>query len=86
MKLIFALTAATFAFGAISVEAEQTLFNPNPTFAQSGQWYVAPNGCSYTRTQAPGEGVVWMLIPNPHHMHDIGGKRASASCPRMLRG
>ena len=64
MKTILALTAATLTFGAVTVEAQQTFYNPNPTYAQPGQWYIAPNGCSYSRTKAPGEGVVWMLISN----------------------
>ncbi|WP_439140027.1 hypothetical protein [Planktotalea sp.] len=84
MKLILAATAATFTFGAVTAEAQTTprTLNP-PSVVQSGQWYIAPNGCSYSRTQAPGQAVQWMLIANPHH---IGGRNATSACPRMLRG
>ena len=83
MKTILALTAATFTFGPVTAEAQQTLYNPNPTYVLAGQWYIAPNGCSYSRTQAPGEGVVWMLISNSHH---IGGQNSQSGCERMMRG
>ena len=79
MKTILALTAATLTFGAVTVEARQTLCNPNPTYTQPGQWHIAPNGCSYSRTKAPGEGEVWMLISNPHH---IGGQNSRSGCAR----
>jgi hypothetical protein len=84
MKLIFALTAATLTFGAVTADAQvapRTFMTP--AVAQTGQWYIAPSGCSYTRTQAPGQSVIWMLIQNPHH---IGGRNATAVCPRMLQG
>lgn len=84
MKLVFALTAATLTFGAVTADAQVAPCSFNTqALAQTGQWYIAPNGCSYTRTQAPGQSVVWMLIQNPHH---IGGRTATAACPRMLRG
>lgn len=83
MKTILAAAALSLSFTAVTAQAQQTLYNPTAVYAQAGQWYNAPNGCSYSRTQAPGQGVVWMLIANPHH---IGGRNARASCPSMLRG
>ena len=83
MKTILALTAATLTFVAVNAEAQQTLYNPNPTYVQAGQGYIAPNGCSYSPTQAPGESVVWMLISNPHH---IGRQNSHGGCARMMRG
>lgn len=53
MKTILALTAAYLTFGAVTAESQQTLYNPNPTYVQARQWYIAPNGCSYSHTQAP---------------------------------
>lgn len=81
MKTLIAAIALSLTFTAVG--AQETLYNPNPTYAQAGQWYIAPNGCSYSRTQAPGQPVMWMLIQNPHH---IGGRNATSACPSMLRG
>lgn len=83
MKTIFAITAATLTFGTVSLDAQETLYNPTEQFAQASQWYIAPNGCSYSRSQAPGQPVMWMLIRNPHH---IGGRNATSACSSMLRG
>lgn len=47
----------------------------------TGQWYTTSNGCSYSRAEAPGYGVSWHLILNPHH---IGKPNAHKGCPRML--
>ncbi len=52
---------------------------PPDTF--KGQWYTAPNGCSYSRAQAPGYPASWHLILNPYH---IGQKPAHAGCATML--
>lgn len=81
MKTLIAAVALSLTFSAAS--AQDTLYNPNPTYAQNGQWYIAPNGCSYSRTQAPGQPVQWMLILNPHH---IGGKNATRACASILQG
>ena len=54
-------------------------YRPPETF--KGQWYTAPNGCSYSRAQAPGYPASWHLILNPHH---IGQKPAHADCAAML--
>ena len=47
------------------------------------QWMTTADGCSYSRTQAPGQRPVWMLIKNPHH---IGGKNAHRGCASMIQG
>ncbi|SIT15033.1 hypothetical protein SAMN05421759_12146 [Roseivivax lentus] len=46
-----------------------------------GQWFTTPDGCSYSRTQAPGYPVRWMLILNPRH---IGQPNAHRGCKSML--
>lgn len=52
--------------------------------AQTGsQWITTPDGCSYSRTQAPGYPVQWILILNPHH---IGKPNAHIKCAPTLRG
>ena len=82
MKTFLAAAALSLSF-ALPALAQETLYNPNPMYAQAGQWYTAPNGCSYTRTQAPGQPVQWFLIVNPHH---IGGRNATSACASVLRG
>ncbi len=54
-------------------------YRPPESF--QGQWYTAPNGCSYSRAQAPGYPPSWHLILNPHH---IGQKPAHSGCAAML--
>lgn len=81
LKLI-SLTAAALMVGSITAQAQVAPRVVTSPQAQ-GQWYTAPNGCSYSRTQAPGQAPVWMLIKNPHH---IGGKNAHRGCPSMIQG
>jgi len=52
-----------------------------PPASYTGQWYIAPNGCSYSRAKAPGYDATWHLILNPHH---LGQKPAPDGCPSML--
>lgn len=56
---------------------------PQGTQMMGGQWMTTANGCSYSRTQAPGQRPVWMLIQNPHH---IGQRNAHSGCPSMIQG
>lgn len=52
-----------------------------PPASFQGQWFTAPNGCSYSRAQAPGYPPSWHLILNPHH---IGQPTAHRGCAAML--
>jgi len=70
-----AMPASAQAIGGFAPRAPQAA----PQMIGS-QWMIAPNGCSYSRTQAPGQPVQWMLIHNPHH---IGGSRSRPDCPSM---
>lgn len=81
---LIAGTAVAFSLLAVSAQAQVAprLVQTTPQ-ASSGQWYVTPAGCAYSRTQAPGQGVVWMLIRNPHH---IGLPPAPRGCATMVRG
>lgn len=54
---------------------------PRPPDSFQGQWYVTPQGCSYSRGKAPGYRPTWHLILNPHH---IGQPPAKAKCPGVL--
>lgn len=75
----FATTGPSHAFGLNNAKA--ALMNPRPPANYQGQWYTTPDGCSYSRAQAPGYAPSWHLIINPHH---IGQPNAKASCPAML--
>lgn len=75
----FSTIESAQAFGLNSAKA--ALKNPPPPANYQGQWYTTPDGCSYSRAQAPGYPPSWHLIINPHH---IGQPNAKASCPAML--
>ena len=64
---------------ASAMKAPTGSYRPPETF--QGQWFTAPNGCSYSRAQAPGYPPSWHLILNPHH---IGQKPAHSRCAAML--
>lgn len=57
------------------------LAQARPSQGYSGNWYVSPQGCAYSRTQAPGYAAQWILIQNPHH---LGLPPASGTCPTTL--
>jgi len=56
---------------------------PQGAIMTGQQWMTTANGCSYSRTQAPGQRPVWMLVQNPHH---IGQGNAHRGCPSMIQG
>lgn len=53
-----------------------------PPASYAAQWYTTASGCSYSRASAPGYGVTWVLIHNPHH---IGQPNARPHCPALLQ-
>lgn len=76
--------AGIFIAGQASafIIGKRTMFDiPRPPDSYQGQWYVTPQGCSYSRAQAPGYRPTWHLILNPHH---IGQPNAPRGCPAML--
>lgn len=77
--LAVALTAAAPA-DALGI-GKRKITTPPPDSYQ-GQWYTTPNGCSYSRAQAPGYAVMWVLILNPHH---IGQPNAGPHCAVLLQ-
>lgn len=78
--LAMLLTAVTPAH-ALGV-AKKTAPTMGPPDSFQGQWYTTPDGCSYSRAQAPGYEVMWVLILNPHH---IGKPAAGRHCETVLR-
>ena len=87
MKLLkIGLLVASATFGGTEAKAIGTVKAPAPppgTIHTGQQWITTPNGCSYSRTQAPGYPVQWVLILNPHH---IGQPNAHIGCAPVLGG
>jgi hypothetical protein len=83
------LAIATIALTGLAAMPAQAYGNkrapsaPQQMYQTGGQWMTTPDGCSYSRTQAPGYPPMWVLILNPHH---IGQPNAHARCAPVLRG
>ena len=77
--LALALTAAAPADAFIRAKPN---VKPAPPASYQGQWYTTPDGCSYSRAQAPGHAPMWVLIINPHH---IGQPNAGRHCVAVLQ-
>ena len=86
MQLLkLAALTASFALVAASVQAIGAYRDPKvpQNVQQTGtQWITTQDGCSYSRTQAPGFPVQWILVINPHH---IGQPLAHVNCAPLLR-
>jgi len=54
-------------------------FLPQENVSRSGNaaHWTSPDGCTYSRTQAPGHAPVWYLVQNPHH---VGMPNAHRGC------
>lgn len=72
------IAAAALAVASTASFAEAQV---RPSAGYQGQWYTTPDGCSYSRTQAPGYAVSWVLIQNPHH---INQPNVGDHCANML--
>lgn len=62
--------------------------NPNkigrsdgPPAGYDDQWWVSPDGCSYSRAQAPGYAPTWHLMLNAAH---VGLTDAHRGCATMF--
>lgn len=47
----------------------------------SGDYMTTADGCTYRRTQAPGYGVHWIVVLNPHH---IGRPNSPRHCRAIV--
>lgn len=87
MQLLkIALIASTLGFAGQTATAAGTYKAPpvpGNVMTTGSQWITTADGCSYSRTQAPGYPVQWVLILNPHH---IGQPNAHIKCAPMLGG
>ncbi|UMA66249.1 hypothetical protein LVO79_07350 [Roseivivax marinus] len=87
---LMALALCAIAVGALAQPviapatqpaAPRTDPHVSPPQSYSGQWFTTPDRCTYSRTQAPGYRVRWILVLNPHH---VGTPPAHRGCPGML--
>lgn len=46
-----------------------------------GDYMTTAEGCTYRRTQAPGQPVRWIIVLNPHH---VGKGVSSSKCKGMI--
>ncbi|MBU2961552.1 hypothetical protein KO516_12120 [Citreicella sp. C3M06] len=65
---------------ALSSQGNQRA-QPMPASGPAGQIWISPEGCAYSRAQAPGYAPTWHLILNGHL---AGGVAAKRSCPGMI--
>ncbi|WP_264212179.1 hypothetical protein [Leisingera thetidis] len=58
-------------------------FLPQVSVSRSGNaaHWTSPDGCTYSRTQAPGHAPVWYLVQNPHH---VGMPNAHRGCAMTM--
>jgi len=85
LKKMFVAPAMAIALVATQADAfvvPESKAQVAPPASYQGQWYTTPDGCSYSRAQAPGYAVMWMLIQNPHH---IGQPKAGRHCTSVLK-
>lgn len=91
---ILSFAAATFTLTALTATDADT--STDLYLAQAQQPYVATqgvvmgpqgdymttaDGCTYRRTQAPGQPVRWIIVLNPHH---IGRASSPGKCKGMM--
>ncbi len=77
------IMSLTFSTSALAVGTTTTAPIPAGAVQTGSQWITTPDGCSYSRTKAPGRPVQWILILNPHH---IGQPNAHLRCAPVLGG
>lgn len=62
-------------------QARPYLGTQGVVMGQQGDYMTTPEGCTYRRTQAPGQPVRWIVVLNPHH---IGKPSSPGKCKGML--
>ena len=85
LKIGFLMTAVLFGSDQAQAAGPVVKAPAVPANVQTigTQWIVTSDGCSYSRTQAPGYPAQWYLIQNPHH---IGQPNAHPRCAPVLGG
>ncbi|MHA6323719.1 hypothetical protein [Roseivivax sp. CAU 1753] len=89
MKALVLLTAAALSLPMVaSAQQQTTVFISTqghsadaPPAGFQGQWFTTSDGCTYSRTQAPGYPVQWIIVLNPRH---IGQPNAHRGCKPMI--
>lgn len=83
LKIALIASISGFASNEAKAGPQDPPQSPIVVETHGSQWITTSDGCSYSRTQAPGYPVQWMLILNPHH---IGKPDAHIDCAPMLQG
>jgi hypothetical protein len=90
--LLFTVLAAALGTSAMAGDISETFGKSSssnaanapraggPTAGYSDQHWVSPNGCSYSRAQAPGHAPTWHLMLNAAH---VGLTDAHSGCVIM---
>lgn len=89
---LMTLAAATLSLAALSSTDADTpkaqLFTQAQPFVYTrgvsgpqGDYMTTKDGCTYRRTQAPGQPVRWIIVLNPHH---VGKGVSPGKCKGML--
>ena len=92
MAILTLVSAATIGLATLSTTDAETpkgliLTQPRPFVltqaapAPQGDYMTTPEGCTYRRTQAPGQPVRWIIVLNPHH---VGKGVSPGKCKGML--
>lgn len=82
MLVLPAIALALVATQADAIGVAKRTAPSVPSESYQGQWYTTPDGCSYSRANAPGYATMWVLILNPHH---IGQPPAGRHCATLLQ-
>lgn len=92
MAFLSLAAAVGVGLASLSIHGAETPNTPHLAQAQpfvttqgvvgpQGDYMTTPEGCTYRRTQAPGQPVRWIIVQNPHH---IGKPASPGSCKGML--
>ncbi|KAB2542237.1 hypothetical protein AL035_08480 [Salipiger aestuarii] len=79
----FLATAAIASDPVLATQGQNGGASAQPAPGYAGKTWVSPQGCSYSRAQAPGYAPTWHLILNGDR---AGMTRAKRRCPGMLGG
>jgi len=73
--------AAAIALGALTAGAAMANTVQRPPDSVTALIYTSPEGCTYTRAQAPGYPPSWHIVLNPQR---LGLPRPAGRCPTTL--
>jgi hypothetical protein len=66
---------------ALFLAQSQPFVSTQSVIGPRGDYMTTADGCTYRRTQAPGQPVRWIIVLNPHH---VGKSVSPGKCKGML--